>query len=50
MWQRRIWNTANISLKKIGKEKTRLDMVFRNKWKNGRSPSRAEFETATKTS
>jgi hypothetical protein len=35
-------------LKKLGKEKTRLEMVFRNKWKNGKGPSRAEFEAATK--
>jgi len=37
-------------LNKIGKEKTRLDMVFRNKWKNGIGSSRAEFEAETKTS
>jgi len=37
-------------LKKIGKEKTKLDMVFRNKWKNGKGPSRAELKASTKAS
>jgi hypothetical protein len=37
-------------LKKLGKEKTRLDMVFKNKWKNGTGPSREEFVSSTKSS
>ena len=37
-------------LKKLGTDKTRLDMVFKNKWKTGISPSREYFVAETKAS
>ena len=35
-------------LKRLGASKTRLDMVLRNTWKHGRSPTRKEFEAESK--
>ena len=35
-------------LKRLGSNKTRLDMTFNNKWKHGKGPSREEFEAGTK--
>jgi hypothetical protein len=40
---------GDYTLKKLGKDKTRLDMVFKNTWKNGLGPSREEFEAETKS-
>ncbi len=34
----------------LGKNKTRLDMVFKSKWKSGKSPSKEEFVKETKES
>jgi len=35
-------------LKKLGKDRTKLEMVFRNTWKSGPSPSKEEYEAETK--
>jgi hypothetical protein len=37
-------------LKSLGEEKTRLDMVFKNTWKNGAGPTSEEFTAETKSS
>lgn len=39
---------GDYKLKRVGKDKTRFDMVLKNKWKHGRSPSKEEFEAGTK--
>ena len=39
---------GDYKLKKLGKDKTRPDIVFKNTWKNGSGPSRDEFEADTK--
>jgi hypothetical protein len=37
-------------LKKLDKGKTRLDLVFRNTWKNGKGPSKEELAGSSKSS
>ena len=39
--------TAEYKLTSLGKEKTRLNMVFNNHWKKGRGPSAKDFEKGT---
>jgi hypothetical protein len=40
--------TGDYKLKSLGKDKTRLDMVFHNQWKTGTGPSQDSFEKETK--
>jgi hypothetical protein len=37
-------------LEKLGNDKTRLDAVFRNKWKDGEGPTEEKFYQDTKAS
>ncbi len=39
--------TGDYKLSSLGKNKTRLDMVFHNKWKCGKGPSKEDFEQET---
>ncbi len=39
--------TGEYKLLSLGKNKTRLDMAFHNKWKKGASPPRESFEKET---
>ncbi|MDH2900253.1 MAG: hypothetical protein PXY39_04720 [archaeon] len=39
--------TGDYKLTSLGKNKTRLNMIFRNKWKNGKGPSAEDFEKET---
>ena len=41
---------GDYKLNRIGKEKTRLDMVFRNRWKDGPGPTKEQFVSETKSS
>lgn len=39
--------TAEYKLTSLGKERTKLSMVFNNSWKKGRGPSAQDFEKGT---
>jgi hypothetical protein len=39
--------TGDYKLQSLGKEKTRLDMIFHNQWKNGKGPSAEDFQKGT---
>ncbi|MHB1909148.1 MAG: hypothetical protein ACYCQJ_09820 [Nitrososphaerales archaeon] len=39
--------TVEYKLTSLGKNKTRLKMIFRNKWKKGKGPSAEDFEKGT---
>jgi hypothetical protein len=39
--------TGDYRLLSLGREKTRLDMLFRNQWKKGKGPSAEDFQRET---